>query len=111
MIGCPHKIVVYTDHKNLEYFNSTKILNRRQARWAEILSEFDFTIVYRPAKKNGKADALSRRLDHELERGDRNANLILTLFKPGQLQLHSNEQVIVERNDLIVAALDVEERK
>src|SRR5258706_12463783 len=111
LIGCPHKIVVYTDHKNLEYFNSTKILNQRQARWAEILSEFDFTIVYRPGEKNGKADALSRRLDPELERGDRNANLILTLFKPGQLQLNPNERVIVERNDLIVAALSVEESK
>ena len=27
LIGCPEKIIVYTDHKNLEYFNSTKVLN------------------------------------------------------------------------------------
>jgi len=31
------QITVYTDHKNLEYFNTTKILNRRQYRWAEFL--------------------------------------------------------------------------
>ena len=55
LIGCPHKIQLYTYHKNLEYFNSTKILNRRQARWAEILSEFDFVIIYRPGEKNSKA--------------------------------------------------------
>jgi hypothetical protein len=26
------QVVVYSDHKNLEYFNSSKILNRRQHR-------------------------------------------------------------------------------
>jgi RNase H-like domain found in reverse transcriptase len=42
---------VFTDHKNLEYFMSTKQLNRRQARWAEFLSEFNFKIMYRPGKQ------------------------------------------------------------
>ena len=42
------RVVVYMDDKNLEYFNTTKILNSRQARWAEILSDFDFVITYRP---------------------------------------------------------------
>jgi len=27
LIGAPEQIVVYTDHKNLEYFNTTKLLN------------------------------------------------------------------------------------
>ena len=40
------QIVVYTDHKNLEYFNTTKILNRRQHRWAEFLQTFNFKVVY-----------------------------------------------------------------
>jgi len=57
-MGAPEQIVVYMDHKNLEYFNTTKLLNRRQARWAEILSEFNFKIIYRPGERNGKADAL-----------------------------------------------------
>src|SRR4029077_437497 len=30
-------IQVLSDHRNLEYFMSTKLLNRRQARWAEFL--------------------------------------------------------------------------
>jgi hypothetical protein len=32
--GSLHMVQVFTDHKNLEYFMTTKVLNRRQARWA-----------------------------------------------------------------------------
>jgi hypothetical protein len=35
-------IQVLSDHKNLEYFMSTKLLNRRQARWSQFLSHFNF---------------------------------------------------------------------
>ncbi|KAI0992257.1 hypothetical protein K3495_g15929 [Podosphaera aphanis] len=52
--------LVLTDHKNLEYFTTTKKLNRRQARWNELLSEYDFKIVFRPEKSSGKPDALTR---------------------------------------------------
>ena len=45
------RVVVYMAHRNLEYFNTTKILNRRQARWAEILSDFNFVITYRHSDK------------------------------------------------------------
>lgn len=40
---------------------TTKKLNRRQARWAEFLAEFDFKIAYQAGKKNDKADSLTRR--------------------------------------------------
>ena len=43
-------IRVLSDHKNLEYFMTNKLLSRRQARWAQFLSQFDFKIVYRPGK-------------------------------------------------------------
>ena len=45
---------------------TTKQLTSRQARWAEALSEYYFMIMYRSGKKNGKADALTRR-DDEVE--------------------------------------------
>ena len=58
----PEKPVkVYTDHKSLEHFMTTKQLNRRQVRWAEFLSEFNFKIMYRPGKQGEKPDALTRR--------------------------------------------------
>ena len=54
-------VKVYTDYKNLEHFMTTKQLNRRQARWAEFLSEFNFKISYRPGKQGEKPDVLTRR--------------------------------------------------
>jgi hypothetical protein len=51
---------VWTDYKALEYFITTKQLNQRQARWAEVLAKFYFLIVYCPGSKNVLADTLSR---------------------------------------------------
>jgi hypothetical protein len=79
------QIVVFTDHKNLEYFNTTKILSRRQARWNEHMAEFNYKIVYRPGDKNTKADVLSRRWDYAPEGGSSKTEL--AFFKPGQLDL------------------------
>ncbi|KAG6882706.1 hypothetical protein C0992_009747, partial [Termitomyces sp. T32_za158] len=61
--GARHRIQVYSDHNNLQYFTTTKQLSRRQARWSEILSEYDFTIHYRPGRLGAKPDALTRRPD------------------------------------------------
>jgi len=63
--GTTNQVKVYTDHKNLVYFTSTKELNKRQTRWSEFLSEYNFEIIYRKGSDNGRADALSRRADHE----------------------------------------------
>ena len=59
--GTGMPVEVLSDHKNLEYFITTKKLTRRQARWAEFLAGFNFKINYRSGKKNEKADALTRR--------------------------------------------------
>ena len=48
-----------TDYKALEYFMSSKLLSTRQAHWAEILSRYNFKIMYKPGKSN-KADPLTR---------------------------------------------------
>ena len=56
-------IEVLTDHKNLEYFSTTKILTRRQARWSEYLSQFNLVIRFRPGKLGTKPDSLTRRWD------------------------------------------------
>lgn len=58
--GASHPIMIFTDHKNLEYLRTAKRLRPRQARWALFFSRFNFHISYRPGSKNGKADALSR---------------------------------------------------
>ena len=44
-------------------------LTARQVRWLDILSRFNFEIVFTPGKKNIKADALTRRKgDHDSQR-------------------------------------------
>ena len=61
--GSAAPVDVVTDHKNLEYFATTKILNRRQARWSEYLCQFNLVIRFRPGKLGTKPDSLTRRWD------------------------------------------------
>lgn len=53
--------VILTDHLNLRYFMKKQQLSERQARWAETLSRYNFTIQYRPGRQATVPDALSRR--------------------------------------------------
>ncbi|GLB43461.1 putative retrotransposable element tf2 155 kda protein type 1-like [Lyophyllum shimeji] len=77
--GARHKVEIYTDHKNLEYFLTAKKLNRRQARWSLYLANFDFVLHHRPGRSMGKPDALSHRPDH----GDGSPdNADIVLLKP-----------------------------
>jgi hypothetical protein len=68
--GTSIPIDVVTDHKNLEYFSTTKILTRRQVRWSEYLSAFNLAVQFRPGKLGRKPDALTRRWDVYPKEGD-----------------------------------------
>src|SRR5258707_907900 len=52
-----------TNHKNLEYFMSSKKLSCRQARWAEFLGQFNMKVRFRPGRLGSKPDAQTRRWD------------------------------------------------
>ena len=58
-----YPIDIVIDHKNLEYFSTTKILTQRQAQWSEYLSQFNLVIRFRPGRLGTKPDALTRRWD------------------------------------------------
>ncbi|MBW0561558.1 hypothetical protein O181_101273, partial [Austropuccinia psidii MF-1] len=60
---------VLTDHSSLQYFMYSKFLTYSQARWAEFLSEFHFTITYHPGRLSTLPDSLSRWDDMYPERG------------------------------------------
>jgi len=79
--GVRFQIIVYTDYKNLEYFATTKVLNRRQALWAQELAGYDFKIGYRPGSQNGKPDALSRQPEYHPLKGRR---AVLTMPQSSQ---------------------------
>jgi len=75
--GSPHEITVYTDHKNLTYFRKAQNLNRRQARWSLLLSEYNIKLVHIAGSKMFLADALSRRPDMIPEEDHDNENITL----------------------------------
>jgi hypothetical protein len=86
--GSENPILVLSDHRNLEYFMSTKMLNRRQARWSEFLSRFNFKITYRPGKQGEKPDALTRRSEDLPKEGDeRLEHQSRTMLKRENLEL------------------------
>jgi len=58
-------IQIYTDHKNLRNFATTKQLNQWQVCWAEQLVNYEFQIHYKKSNENSEADALSRQPDHK----------------------------------------------
>ena len=62
---------------------STTLLNCQQTCWAEFLSRFNFKIVYRPGKVEGKPDSLLRRLEDLPQGGDeRLCHMEQTILKP-----------------------------
>ncbi|KAG8713777.1 hypothetical protein FRC09_018344 [Ceratobasidium sp. 395] len=74
--GTELPIQVLSDHKNLGYFQTTKELRGRLARWANFLADFNFQILYRPGAQNKRADLLSRKEEHRPEGGGENSVLL-----------------------------------
>src|SRR5258707_14728277 len=63
-----------TNHKNLEYFTSSKKLLHHQARWAKFLGQFNMKVQFRLGRLGSKLDVLTCRWDIYME-GD---NLVTT---------------------------------
>src|SRR5258708_18291352 len=78
--GSAKVIDMVTDHKNLEYFTSSKKLSQRQARWAEFLAQFNMKVHFRLGRLGSKLDALMRRWDVYTE-GD-NPEAVVTNICP-----------------------------
>jgi len=68
--GSALPIDVVTDHKNLEYFLTTKVLMHRQARWSKYLSQFNLVIRFHPGRLGTKPDTLTRQWDVYPKGGD-----------------------------------------
>ncbi len=78
------------DYKNFTSFTTTKILNRRQVRWLEALSAYNFTIIYRKGSENARADALSRRQDYSRKPTKR----LRAILKEGDKGIEYNHELL-----------------
>ena len=67
--GTATTIDMVTDHKNLEYFTTSKKLIRQQARWSEFLLQFNLRIWFQPGRLGSKPDALTHRWDVYTDNG------------------------------------------
>ncbi len=70
LVGSPHKIVIYSDHLNLQYWRLPQRISCRVAREVLELSEYDFEIRHLPGRLNRRADALSRQPGYDQGEND-----------------------------------------
>jgi hypothetical protein len=90
-------VSVVTDHKALEYFMSTKALTARQARWAEILSKYNFRIEYKPGRLN-RADPLTRREQDTTPQDElKKKNREQVLLRPEMLSPELQETIQIQQ--------------
>ena len=61
--GLAYSIDIVTDHKNLKYFSTTKILTQRQVWWSKYLSQFNLVIRFFPGYLGTKPDTLTKQWD------------------------------------------------
>src|SRR5260370_12137415 len=67
--GLVNIIDMVTDHKNLEYFTTTKKLMQRQVQWSEYLSHFNTKIHFQLGRLGTKPDTLTWQWDVYQEEG------------------------------------------
>jgi hypothetical protein len=85
LIGLPRPFTVITDNQALEFFSTKRLLNLRQAGWAEIMAQYHFTITYRPGKENVLADALSRKSEEvRTQKEKKEIQRTMRIFRPVQ---------------------------
>src|SRR5882672_11143581 len=87
--GSAHVVLILSDHKNLEYFATTKQLTRCQVHWSEYLSGFNYLIRYHAGQLGTKPYALTHRED-VYPQGENayalaNPHNFQSMFKAGQL--------------------------
>jgi hypothetical protein len=93
--GAEFKITIYSDSKSLEYYSSARTLTRRQARWAQKLSSYDFVIKYRRRKDNPLADALSRQYSDSRK----DENPIKNVLHPSQIESMAALSIVECKDD------------
>jgi hypothetical protein len=77
LAGSPHKVIVFTDHMNLQYWRDPHKISRRVARQVLRLAEYDIELRHIPGKTNRRADALSRLPNYDQGEDDNEDMVVL----------------------------------
>ena len=104
LLGSSQKVQVYSDHRNLLWFTTTRALNRRQVRWSMMFADYDFEIIHRPGTVC-KPDALSRRSDY-VPKGDE-LEPVQNILLPRHLFRHTEPPDVVVNALTINPAVDI----
>ena len=83
--------LIYMDHHNLHNFGTKALLNRRQARWAGLLTQYEFHIQFCLGKASGKADALTRRSGDLSKEGDNRSRPFQEILDPVRFSHFPNQ--------------------
>ena len=97
LVGSPHKIKVFSDHMNLQYWRDPQKISRRVAHEVLELADYDIEIHHLKGSANGRADALSRQPDFDQGEGDNKGVVVLpdALFaRTTRLEEEQDEDVI-----------------
>ena len=65
-----NSIKILIDHKNLKHFMFSKQFNRKQIKWVEFLTKFNFKIAYKFDVQRTKFDNLTRKFQNFLENNE-----------------------------------------
>ena len=77
LVDTKHQVVMHTDHEALLGFKEPKNINRRLARYVEVLADYDLTLKHKPGKENKIADALSQQPDYNTGENDNKGVVVL----------------------------------
>ena len=87
-----HTVIIHTDHANLTFWKNPGNHNRRVARWHAELMEYDFKLQHISGKRNGRADALSRRPDYDQGEEDNKQIIVLPEERFERIRLAGTEE-------------------
>ena len=76
------KFIILTDHAPLRYIFQYKATVPRITRWAVVLAQFDYEIIYKPGKAHLVPDALSRNVAAVMVRQEQYRNDPAQIFEP-----------------------------
>ena len=103
LAGSPHKIIIYSDHLNLQYWRLPQRISWRVAREVLELSEYDFEIHHLPGRLNGRADTLSRRPGYNQGEEDNKDVVVLpdhVFVRAGEVQNAPPMQRIIAQEEM-----------